>query len=270
MNDAPLEPSPYSLAASIRGSLSMIREYYDEALIPPKMTSGVRLPTAAVPADQIKMKPAKKAFEHPPAPVSFAVLDARAAAHSDLAHYARVILNEVRSVDGRTIQTRVDGSDVEGLTYFLETWALRMAEEVPDEAVACKADMETHANALHAFAIPIRRNWIKLGNCPFVIEGVFCHGQVRGYGEEGQATCTDCQQYGPTEWWEEVIVGSVGELQTYEEILTFIHKSFGRVIKRPTLRTWLARGVLSSAGPDALGRTVYTREAVVWAMTRAA
>lgn len=261
------EIEPYQMAGAIRKALLEITDHYDDALIPPRLTSGVKQPTAPVPADVHKIKPARKVFEHSPAPVSLAVLDARRDAHADLAHYARVVLNEVN--DG-TITTRVNGESPFALARFLDVWALALAEQLPEEASAAWRDFHAHGAALRRFALPDRRDWVKLGKCPFVVEDAFCRGEVRGYGEAGQATCTDCGQWGPTEWWEEVMVGAVGALLTYDQIIPFIHRAYGRVVKRATLRTWLHRRVLVDSGKDDQGRTLYSREAVVWAMTRAA
>lgn len=262
MTDA---PDPFTLAGAIRRALRDITDHYDMALIPPRMTGSLKLPTTPTPPDVRKIKPARKVFEHSPAPVSLAVLDARRETHMDLAHYTRVVLNEVN--DG-TIATRVNGESPRDLARFLDVWALHLAEQLPDEAVVAERDLDGHARRLRAFALPNRRDWVKLGRCPFVVEGVFCRGEVRGYGEEGQATCTGCEQYGPTEWWEEVLIGAVGDTLTHDQLIPFIHRTFGRAVKRATLRTWLRRGVLVSSGTDALGRTLYNRDAVVWSLTR--
>ena len=66
------------------------------------------------------------------------------------------------------------------------------------------------------------------------------------------------------------MIGGVGALLTYDQIIPFIHRAYGRVIARPTLRTWLRRQVLVASGQDEEGRTLYRREAVVFAMSRAA
>ena len=119
---------PYQTAGDIRRALLKIIDHYDEALIPPRLTASVKQPTAPLPPDARKMKPARKVWQHSPAPTSLAVLDARAAAHADLAHYARIVLDEVTDVSGGTIVTHVNGQSPYALARFLDTWALRMAE----------------------------------------------------------------------------------------------------------------------------------------------
>src|SRR5690349_8887400 len=121
------------MAGAIRKALLEITDHYDDALIPPRLTSGVKQPTAPVPADVHKIKPARKVFEHSPAPVSLAVLDARRDAHADLAHYARVVLNEVNE---GAITTHVNGESPFALARFLDVWALALAEQLPEEASA--------------------------------------------------------------------------------------------------------------------------------------
>lgn len=256
----------HALAGQIRRALIKITDYYDEALEPSRATSGVKLPTAPTPPDARKIKPAGRVFEHSPMPLPLAVLERRLAVHKDLEFFARVVLFEVRDIEGRPIQTQV-GNDVPPLAAFLDVWALRMAEDVPAEAERCADDLTAHGEALWALVHPPRR-LVSLGRCPFVIEDSFCRGHIRSNGEEGEAACSECEQYGPTEWWEEVLLGNpTSPVLNYEQLIPFIHRAFGRVVARPTLRTWVKRGVLETIGTDDEGRSLFLRSDVVTALT---
>ena len=62
--------------------------------------------------------------------------------------------------------------------------------------------------------------------------------------------------------------GSGRDTLTHAELLPFIHRAFGVAVKRATLRTWLLRHVIESCGEDEQGRTVYSRDAVVYALSK--
>ena len=55
-------------------------------------------------------------------------------------------------------------------------------------------------------------------------------------------------------------------LLTAEEVVGFVHRAYGRVIKAATVRQWDKRGTIEPAGHDDKGRRLYAREALVWAL----
>jgi hypothetical protein len=257
----------YELVGSIRRSLADIAELFDETLVEPRLTSGIKLPTVSVPGE--KMKYAAKPVRHSPPPIELRVLEVRAAAYSDLVHWARVVLQEVTDINGGTIQTKIDPNDHAELAQFIGRWAERLASVDPLEAEVCEEEMRGHADALRAIVFPLRRDWVSMGDCPFVIEGAFCRGKVRGYGDGRLPSCDGCNQSAVAEWWEEVILGNPSlTTLTHADLIPFIHRTFGRAVKRATIRTWINRSVLVPSGTDEHGRTVFNPSAVVYALSQ--
>jgi hypothetical protein len=138
------------LAGSIRRSLWAIRDHYDEALDAPRAggISGVR------------------GSKEPPLPVSAHVLDARRACHHDLLHYARAIQFMCTDIEGRSIQTRLDGDDPAELAAFIDRWAENLERVAQAEARLCEAEMAAHARTLFAVATGVRVRRFPVGPCP--------------------------------------------------------------------------------------------------------
>lgn len=249
---------PYTTAGDIRRALASITDHYDVALHPPRRGGGS----------------GGRVSKEPPPPVSVDVLDARAATHKDLAYYAQVVLMECRSAEGQEIVTRVDGSNVRALTKFLDTWAEHLTRGNALEAEACARDLTAHASKLRGMALPERRDWISLGTCPLEIDSeggaIVCAGQVRAHpGRDPQ--CQKCGTTAVAAWWERVMFpdAETSTLLLEAEIATFVHRAFGgSPIKPSTVRQWVKRGVIAASGRDDKGRSLYSRDAVVYAVAR--
>ena len=157
------------------------------------------------------------------------------------------------------------GCDTPGLIVFLERHARWMSGH---EAAQDAADeLRGWAGKVRAVAEPRKRDWLTLGDCPFVVEDWFCSGQIRWFHDEDWLpSCTDCGQEALVDWWMEVL--GVVPTVTHEGLVDFIRNEFGKVIKRPTLRKWLERGVIESCGMDAEGRTLFDKGAVAYALQR--
>ena len=251
---------PYEIAGHIRHALASITDHYDVALHPPKRGGGS----------------GGKASKEPPPPVSVDVLDARAATHKDLVYYAQIVLMECTSAEGEQITTRVDAADVRGLAKFLDTWAEHLARGNPLEAEACARYLSEHASKLKGMALPDRRDWMPLGTCPLEAmvdpagDPAVCGGQVRAYPER-DPQCQKCGTTAVASWWERVMFPDVelSEMVTADELVLVLHRAFGgSPVKPSTIRQWIKREVIVPSGKDDKGRTLFSRSAVVYAVSR--
>jgi hypothetical protein len=262
--------SDYALIGSIRRSLVAIADHYDVALIPPKLTSGVKLPTQAAP--EAKMKYARPAMEHSPAPANLDVLDARRDTHTDLLHYTRVVQFEVTDINGGTIRTKVDGDSIYELCTFLTTWAERLADEVPAEAQACERDLAKHAAKLAKYALPDRRNSMALGECPVTVadpdgNSVPCGAPLRAHPDEDDVhrfvKCPGCGTEDTIEWWMSQIVPEASDLAHATAVIACVTMRTFRPLSHEQIRKWAHRGFIQRHGKDTKGRTLYSSAAVL-------
>lgn len=172
-----------------------------------------------------------------------------------------------------------DGRSAVSMGTFLERHAQwmsghRAAEDMADEVA-------TLARKVKAFTQPQRREWINLGSCPLEIEDdtddglamVTCGGQVRAWprhtdeGGQVMARCRRCGTEAVASWWERRMFDDA-ELKvtlTDAEVVTFVHRAYGRVITQATVRQWVKRKILSPSG-TVDGRRVFDRHALVWAL----
>lgn len=158
-----------------------------------------------------------------------------------------------------------DGLSVPSMADFLQRHAQWMSghDAAPDMA----DEVEALAQKVIWHVAPPAKDWLVLGDCPFVVEDWFCHGQVRWYDDPDRLpACTDCGQAAVIQWWEEVL--QVVPTVTWEGLHAFIRSEFGKDVPRSTLRTWKERKVIESCGVDAEGRTLYDKGAVAYAIAR--
>lgn len=184
-------------------------------------------------------------------------------------------------IEDRPVESALpDGRSAVSMCAFLERHAQWMsghqaAEDMADEVAGL-------AQGVTRFTQPQRREWINLGTCPLEVEAdtddglamVVCAGQVRAWPREtdadGQvmARCRRCGIEAVTSWWESRMFddAELKVMLTAEEVVTFVHRAYGKVIKSVTVRQWDKRGVIEPAGHDDKGRRLYAREALVWAL----
>ena len=173
-----------------------------------------------------------------------------------------------------------DGLSVSSMATFLERHARWVSGH---EAAQDMADeLEALARRVHAVTQPQRREWINLGSCPLEIEAetddglamVTCGGQVRAWPRaedrdgEVMARCRRCGIEAVPSWWEARMFDDpeLRVLLTAEEVVSFVHRAYGKVIKAGTVRQWDKRGTIEPAGHDDKGRRLYARDALVWAL----
>jgi hypothetical protein len=250
----------YQLVGAIRRACIAIRDHYEGSLDGPRKGGNVGGGAAS---------------EEPPLPVSVHVLDARRETHMDLAHYARVIYGEVRDINGGEIQTRIS-DDEQGqpleLAAFIDRWAQRLAEEVPIEAETCADDLARHARRLKALALPDRRDWMPLGECPVTVaddagNAVECGTQVRAYPDEDEVhrfvTCPGCGTEDTIQWWMSQIVPEASDLAHASAVIACVAMRTMKPLSHEQLRQWASREVIQRHGKDMKGRTLYSLAAVL-------
>lgn len=128
MNDA------FVLAGRIRKNLVAINDYYAGALRGAKngTTNGGGSSQASG------------------EPVNLHAVDVRLNALNDLRYWTRFVLDEV---NGGTITNRLDNDNASELVAFLNTWALALAEQMPDDAANLDQESHRHGLALRNLAL---------------------------------------------------------------------------------------------------------------------
>ena len=170
--------------------------------------------------------------------------------------WARLIVEERELSHGLPL-----GHDTLGLVTFLERWARWFSgHEAAADAVS---ELDDWAQQVRATATPKRREWVYLGDCPFVIEDWFCAGQVRAYPDSDPA-CSDCGQVAVVEWWMDVL--AVVPTMSREELPAFIRRETGRTVGRVTIWRWLKESVIVPCGVDAEGKPIYDKGATAYAL----
>lgn len=184
-------------------------------------------------------------------------------------------------IEDRPVETALpDGLSAVSLCRFLERHAQwvsghEAAHDLGDE-------LTTIAAAIKRVTQPQTREWINLGTCPEEIEvqdgeGALvmqvCGGQVRAWPRaedrdgEVMARCRRCGTEAVTSWWERRMFTDE-ELKvtlTDEEVVVFVHRAYGKVIKQSTVRQWVKRKIIAPSGVVD-GKRVFDRHALVWAL----
>jgi hypothetical protein len=182
-----------------------------------------------------------------------------------LADWTRVV------VEDRGITHRIPlGTDTEALAVFLERhaeWLSRhpAATEVADE-------IQTASRHVRAVAIPVRREWLPIGDCPVeVLTGVGdagverrpCGGRVRAYPNRQFIRCPDCGTEDTLGWWMTQVIPQGTDLAHADAVITFVVSRTFRPLSHQQLRQWATRGIVQRHGRDPKGRTLYSSRAVM-------
>lgn len=168
-----------------------------------------------------------------------------------------------------------NGMDALGMCEFLQRHAQWLSgHEAAEDCAGELADVDRRITAL---VMPRRKTWVDLGVCPLKLEtDEPCGGAVRAWPRsedrdgEVMARCRTCGTEAVVTWWESQMFDDA-ELKVWltdGDLVTFVHRTFGKVIKEATVRQWVRRGVLHSSSTDDKGRRLFHREAVVFALNR--
>ena len=239
-----------SIGARIRIALLKILNHYEATLQPVRRGTGSHV----------------KASHEAPMPVSAHILDTRAMTRSRLASWCLLVIDE------RDLHTEgLSGLDVPAMCDLL----MRHSDWLGDHEAGDVAldEIQTSARELAAIAAPRHKEWMSLGICPLVIEkdGDMrpCAGTIRAY-PTCDPYCDSCGTVAVVSWWERAIFADpeLTRLVTAPELVIIIHREFGKVIKVPTIRKWVERGILQPSGTDLEGRTLFDRGCAAYALAR--
>jgi len=197
-----------------------------------------------------------------------------------LRRYATDVLNgwsRVVMEDRPVSQALPDGTSAPSMCAFLSVHAQWMSGQ--DAAEDCAEELSRLAHRITSLVQPSRKTWMDLGSCPLKFEtNEPCGGKVRAYPRstdadgEVMAKCRTCGTEAVASWWESEMFddAELKEWLTDAELVTFVHRTFGKVIKEATVRQWVRRGVLVSGKVDDKGRRLFHRTGVVYALDRRA
>lgn len=131
------------------------------------------------------------------------------------------------------------GNDVKQMCAFLERQADWLSET--EYATDARDELRDIARSVQAYTDPYKREWHRLGICPFIVDDRFCEGTVRVRigSDDDNAQCDRCEQDGPIEWWVSVINGKEEPL-TSAAIAKKLSMQLGVTVNERTLRRWAA------------------------------
>lgn len=250
------------IEAALLSALATIRENWDATLTPTSAGSvaGPSSPKALITHD-----------DHSEATDDLPRIDAVVSLRHEvtlcLNGWARIVVEE------NDLTHRLPlGNDTLGLVGLLERWARWFSGH---EAAQDAADeLQGWAAKIRSVASPQRREWVAIGTCPLedagACDGSLCGGQVRAYPDR-DPQCQKCGTEAVVSWWERAMFpnAEISDLVTADELVLVLRKAFGgSPVKPSTIRQWISRGVIESSGRDDKGRTLFSREAVIWAVSR--
>lgn len=206
-------------------------------------------------------------------PAHIVAIDVRREVGEMLNGWCRVV------VDDNDVEHGIpDGVNVPAMCVFLRRWALLMstheaAYDMLDEVVTCARKVRHIVN-------PPRHTSIKLGPCPLTwqdpdtAEDRPCTGTVRTsskVSDQTEATCTACGTSAVAKYWEDRMLDTSDTAPlTAADAVPWLHRHYGKVVQRATIRQWVSRDALRAIpredgdhGPDR-----YERAALAYACER--
>ena len=238
------------MRVKIRRALGSILMTWDETLKPVRRGETSRVDTS----------------KEAPMPISAHILDVRAMCCSRMAGWCLVVIED------RDLHTEhLSGLDVRAMADLL----VRHSDWLGDHEAAAEVvdELETSARDLRQIVAPHDREWMSLGPCPLHVDSpdgpVLCDGQVRAY-PDADPYCDGCGIEAVTGWWEQQMFTDpeLRKLLTADELVTFIHKQFGRPVTKVVIRQWVARKIITKADTNERGQSLYDKGAVAYALQR--
>lgn len=193
--------------------------------------------------------------------------------------WARVVMEDRPITNPKSLPM---GDDPFGLAEFLERHAQWLSGH--EGAVACRDELADWAWQIESIADPKQREWVILGDCPFVVEEAgeaawICTGRVRTAIHDGElAHCSECGQETVIEWWEEVL--GINGLPTHpvsvHEMTELLYQRLHVRITHRTLLNWTRHGKVTQVvafGPQPLhvrvtNHSVYDARIVLYEASR--
>ena len=174
--------------------------------------------------------------------------------------WARVV------VEDRALTHHIPAAtDTIDLCVFLE----RHAEWLSRHPAATEAaeEIQTASRHVRAVAIPVRRDWLPIGDCPVEVLEVDqrrpCGGRVRAYPDRQFIRCPDCGTEDTLAWWMTQVIPQGSDLAHADAVITFVVSRTFRPLSHQQLRQWATRGLVQRHGRDPKGRTLYSSRAVM-------
>lgn len=248
-------PTTAEVEDYIKGRLEVIRTHWD-ALILPASSRTLGGPRGATSSRGVP--------PHDPVndPLGVMVEDDHLDSEADIDRATRVVSLRRFTVDVLNGWSRVvmedrpvtkalpDGKDALSMCRFLETHAQWLSGHEAAEDV-CN-ELGDLAQRIRQAVAPYRKEWLYLGDCPFVIEDWFCAGRVRSRigGETDEASCSDCGQVALVEWWEDVLgIGVDPRPVTIPALVPILRDRLKITVTERTLRNWARDGRITPLAP---------------------
>lgn len=245
------------LETSIQTSLATIRAHWAALL-------AVALPGAASLGQRGATNSTRGVPSHDPEldPLGVMVADDHLDSDADIDRTTRVIslrrevLDVLNAVSRWVMEERPitralpDGTSVLSMSLFLDRHAQWIAGRDMEDNSYETNRLAALATKVRQLAAPRKREFIYLGDCPFVIEDWFCRGRVRVRigDEEGEASCSDCHQVGPVDWWETVLgIAATGEV-TIPALVPILRDRMHVTVTERTLQRWHRAGRITATG----------------------
>lgn len=250
----------FELVGSIRSACVAISDHWEGSLNGPRVAGRVGGGSGSKDA---------------PPPVSLDILDVRRDAHADLAHWARVVYDLVRNGEGGRISQRIttdEPNQPEALAAFIEHWADGLVHADPNEAELCASELAEHGRKLKQLALPDRRDWMPIGDCPVTVadaqgNSVTCGASLRAYPDRDDVhrfvKCPSCGTEDTLHWWMSQIVPEGSDRATATEVIAFVAMMGGLILHHDQIRKWASLGNVQRHGKDVKGRTLYSSAAVL-------
>jgi|SRR5690348_8236743 len=265
----------YQTVGAIRRACNDISDHWEGSLSGPRVTGSIG---------------GSAGSKEPPTPVGVDVLDARRDAHGDLAHWARVVLELVVDGEGRRMTWTLPDDDTQplALAAFVSHWAERLADIDQAEAELCAEELAKHGHKLKALALPDRRDWMPIGDCPVTVadadgNSVECGATVRAYDRVAESTawtseadgagrkieriqfirCPGCGTEDTLAWWMSQIIPEGSDRATASEVIAYVAMCAGLILHHDQIRKWASLGNIQRHGKDVKGRTLYSSAAVL-------
>ena len=246
----------YELVGSIRRACNDIADHYEGALDGPRRGGSVGGGSGS---------------KEPPLPVSAHILDVRRDTHTDLAHWARVVYELVRNGEGGQISQRITDDEQQqpmALAAFIGHWAQGLADADQGEAELCAEELRGHADKLRRLALPDRRDWMPIGDCPVTVADpagnpVACGVKVRAYPDKQFIQCPGCGTEDTLAWWMSQIVPEGSDRATATQVIAYVAMRGSLILHHDQIRKWASLGHIKRHGKDVKGRTLYSSAAVL-------
>lgn len=247
--------STAEVEAAILGSLATITNHWDALLVPNTSHAAPGQPRATTSSRGVP------AHDPDTDPLGVLVKDDHLDTDEDIDRATRAVSLRRFTVDVLNGWSRVvmedrpvtkalpDGTDAMSMCGFLEVHARWMSGH--EAATDCADELGALARDITRMVVPKRKDYVYLGDCPFVVEDWFCAGRVRSrIGGDKEASCSDCGQTAVIEWWEDVlgispVEGIVGAVRMAE----ILHDRLHITVNERTVRNWARWGRITAFVP---------------------